>query len=259
MSDERHDHTPEEREALQSLASSKLKDARPVVRARARAAFMGNELRAQQRTPAPRRRPAPWIYLVAAASLAGLLFRMASEPVDAWNVVELIQPEGIVADQELVVGESFDGGELRLGAGSELELLLGNHLRLRVLEDTVVELPHGPGRWINRERTLRLLQGEAFGSSHEGGLGFTLNLDTSEARATLTGTSFAVIRNAEATCFCLYRGGLEIRATGSDQMIELPVEHRVFIYRDGRPPEIMPIDGGERMKLEMMENSRPED
>ena len=91
-----------------------------------------------------------------------------------------------------------------------------------------------------------------FGAS-AGPLGYKLTLETPEATATLVGTSFAVIRRPDATCFCLYRGHLDIRVTANGSAIELPEESRVVIPRDGSAPHVEPIHADERMKLAMIE------
>ena len=39
------------------------------------------------------------------------------------------------------------------------------------------------------------------------------------------------------------------------ETFQLPVGNRVFIYKDGRPPEFGPLDAGETMKLQMIDDS----
>jgi ferric-dicitrate binding protein FerR (iron transport regulator) len=97
--------------------------------------------------------------------------------------------------------------------------------------------------------------GEIFGSSGEGGLDFTLQLVTPEATALLRGTTFAVFRTGDATCFCLFRGSLEIRAVGSDEILDIEEGQRIFIYRDGREASVEPLDAREIMKLQMIDDA----
>jgi len=147
-------------------------------------------------------------------------------------------------------------GEIRLSGSSELELEFDSKLRLRMLSGTEASIPAAPTRWFGRARTLEVRAGEIFGAT-AGPLGFQLHLSTPEAEAVLSGTSFAVIRNEEATCFCLYRGRLDITERSTREPIDLPLEHRVLVYRDGRPARIEPITDRERMKLSMMDAARP--
>ena len=84
-----------------------------------------------------------------------------------------------------------------------------------------------------------------------GPLGYRIRLETPEASATLTGTTFAVFRTEDATCFCLWDGELAIRTAQGDD-VTLPAGRRVFVYADGRDPEEQALTDMERGKLSMM-------
>lgn len=200
--------------------------------------------------------------LVAVAAVA-VLVRAGLQPAGSWRVTEVAGPRGIklpagpVAPAGVPVPGTIVGrGPIRVGASSELELGLDSRLRLRLLPGTEAALPAAPARWLGRTRTLEVRAGEVFGATR-GPLGFRLRLSTPEAEAVLSGTSFAVIRNHEATCFCLYRGRLDITERRQGRPLQLPGEHRVLIYRDGRPPRVEPITDRERMKLSMMDAAGP--
>ena len=197
--------------------------------------------------------------ILAAAAALALLLNWARQPDVYWSITAGTEIANItiggtpltIEDLSLVAEMIPHGGTIFVPEGSELELMLGDMLRIRLMGGTLVEIPRGPGRWLSRSRTLELQSGEAYGTSGPNALPFQLGLSTPEASAQLIGTTFAVFRTDEATCFCLYEGGLAVHPVGGDEF-ELEVEHRVYIYKDGRPVEVAPIDASERMKLDMI-------
>ena len=284
MSDEREDLRPEDRQALEhldALRAASMPRASDAARARARAAFVEGAVdrpsasvatpsRAdapsgpESTRPVPPRSvvPTPRGNPVAAIAVAACLLAMlglswyGATPERPWRVHGIDGPAQLRLDGraiDLAVGDALFSGQCVVGDSTEIELVWGDlHLRLR--PGTKLRLPAPPGRWFARKRTLELTAGEAYGSSGAGGPGFDLRLRTPEAHARLLGTTFAVFRLEDATCFCLYRGGLEVTPRGGEPF-ELPVERRVFVYDDGRPPSIEPLDAGERMKLRMVDDA----
>lgn len=266
MTDPRDPHgtgaRPGEESVLAALRQVPVSRAPEAVRTGARRAFLAGEVAGGMPPAAaePRRvaarRPRFLAIALASAALIAIVAGYGASPSDEWRVRELVTPQGVTAGSDHLtpeVGDVMRPGLLTTGPESELELQLGRRLRVRLLAGTQLVLPPPPGRWFGRDRALEVARGEAFGTS-AGALGFTLRLTTPEAVATLTGTSFAVIRGAEATCFCLYRGALDIVAGAAGKVV-LPVEHRVFIFRDKRPPQVEPIDARERMKLSMIDGA----
>ena len=65
------------------------------------------------------------------------------------------------------------------------------------------------------------------------------------------GTTFAVFRLDDATCFCLFEGELCI-GTADGRPVDLPEGKRVFIYADGRAPSVEDLPAEETMKLQMI-------
>jgi ferric-dicitrate binding protein FerR (iron transport regulator) len=120
-----------------------------------------------------------------------------------------------------------------------------------MLQSTEIELPLPPGRWFGKTRTLRLTDGEIYGTTAPGGLGFVLQIETPEATGQLLGTTFATFRTEEGTCFCLWSGTLEVTPSHSSEPVRVPVEHKFYVYTDGTTSEFLPIDDMERMKLSM--------
>jgi ferric-dicitrate binding protein FerR (iron transport regulator) len=255
------DLTPDEARALAALKQAAPPAVPVAVRERCRAAFLTGEhvppSVARLRAAARPRLGLGWrLGAALAAAAAVALVWVGSRPTGTWHVAEVVGPQAIeLAGRRPPAGRpgsAVGPGPIRVGAASELELALDTRLRLRLLSETQASLPPAPGRWFGRTRVVTVEAGEIFGATG-GPLGFRLRLSTPEAEAVLSGTSFAVIRNDEATCFCLYRGALEITERARGRRLSLPLEHRVLIFRDGRPPQVEPITDRERMKLSMMD------
>lgn len=240
------DLRPADRAALDLLRSAR-RPASDVARARARRAFL--------ETPATPARRRPWIH-AAVALAAMLVLWIGMRPDVSWTLTHVDGPPvasrgGVPLD--LALGRDFVAGRVVTGPETELEIERGDlHLRIRSGSDA--RIPSAPGRWFGRTRTIDVERGEVYGSSADRGPGFDLVLRTPEATAHLTGTTFAVFRTDDATCFCLYRGGLDVTPRGGSSFA-LPVGHRVFVYDDGRTPRIEPLDDGETMKLRMIDDA----
>jgi ferric-dicitrate binding protein FerR (iron transport regulator) len=99
-------------------------------------------------------------------------------------------------------------------------------------------------------------RGEIYGSTAGGRLPAPLALVAPQATARVVGTTFAVFQNSEGTCVCLLEGAVEVRAvTAPQDAIRVPEGHKCFVYSDGRPHAIVPIDDMERMKLDMIRDA----
>nr|MEE4269666.1 FecR family protein [Candidatus Krumholzibacteria bacterium] len=265
MSDDRkhvQGQGPDSQETRALAALRRLPRAQAPVEARdrARAAFLEG---ARASAPPPpqsahkSRRGFLWSTVgLAAALVAAFLF--GSTPSDQWVVLDVVQPEGVTAPggQALATGHRLEAGTLVTAPGSEVELQLGDRLRFRMLPGTRLELPAAPGRWFDRGRELTLSSGEIYGTTGGQKLGFPLVFATEELTASLTGTTFAVFRTPEASCVCLWEGGITVvPVSGEVAPIVLPELRRVWVYRDGRAPEILPLSDMETMKLQMTEEA----
>lgn len=193
---------------------------------------------------------------LAAAMLAVVLFgRM---PAEQWVVLDVVQPDGVSAPagQLLAIGDRLESGTLVTAADSELEVQLGERLRFRMLPGTSLELPAAPGRWFDRSRRLELASGEIYGTTGGNPVGFPLLFATDELTAALTGTTFAVFRTPEASCVCLWEGSITVVPNQPGVApIALPELRRVWVYRDGRAPVILPLSDMETMKLQMTQDA----
>jgi ferric-dicitrate binding protein FerR (iron transport regulator) len=264
----------EEREALQALALMPRPRSTDQARQKAKAAFLSGEPgsgdgprsavvdlpdrdeAAGGRPPAlDRRRSGFWsvLPLAAALAIAVLATWFGMQPVDSWFITDVVKPVGVGLQAEAVVtGAVVQAGALETAPGSEVELQLGEHLRMRMLPESRAVLPKPPGRWFDRVRVVTLEQGEVYGTTGGEPLGFTLRFDTLELTAELTGTTFAVFRTEEGSCVCLWSGAVQVTRRDSGQSVTMEPETRYLIYKDGRPSQPEPINDMERMKLQMM-------
>ena len=225
-------------------------------RSRARAAFLAPALGEGART---RRRSLAFVLPAAALLAAALaLFMIGTAPTAQWVVLDVVGPAGVTtpAGGTVVIGTRLKSGTVATADGSELELQLGDRLRFRMMPGTSVSLPSAPGRWFNRDRELQLTSGELYGTTAGQKLGFPLRLVTDELSATLTGTTFAVFRTPEASCVCLWEGGITVvPSAGADASVVLLPHQRVWVFRDARAPEVLPLSDMETMKLQMTQDA----
>lgn len=132
---------------------------------------------------------------------------------------------------------------------SELDPTLREELRRRAR-------PAAPPAVRERARAA-FLDGEIRATSGTRPLPFRLRVATEEAVVSLAGTTFAVIRDDEATCVCLYQGAIHVLARGEASPTPVAVRTRRYIYRDGRPSAEEPLSDMECMKLEMLLQAGP--
>ncbi len=258
MSEHDKNLTLEEQQALEALAQLRPARASDVAKARARTAFLQGDDTVDEAPALPKRGAivAMWLPLAAAAAILVMLFLYGTRPVDKWQVSDLVEADGVEFDSgDLALGAKLGGGVIETGPGSEIELVLGDDLRVRVIGNSRVFLPSPPGRWFERDTEFFVEAGEVYGTSGGTSPDFPVTLATDEAEALLTGTTFAAFRTEEHTCFCLFEGGMDI--TLRDVAFSLPLEvgKRIFVYRDGKPFLVQPLDAMETMKLQMMQDA----
>lgn len=256
MTDDRRDmrgfppDSPEAK-ALSALRRLPRAGADPVTRDKARAAFLAT-------AGEPESRSARFVNLVSAVAVMAALLAVAifgRAPTDEWIVLDVVNPAGVEAPagSALAVGAVIEPGFVSLAPGTELELQLGDRLRFRMMPGTEIELPAGPGRWFNRSREFHLVSGEIFGTTGGHRLGFDLDFLTEELKAELTGTTFAVFCTDDGSCVCLWEGGITVTPIATnDEPTILDPKRRVWIYKDDREREVLPLSDMETMKLQMM-------
>lgn len=254
MNENEKQYTQEERQALEALTA--LRPPRPSedAKARARAAFLSGE----QAPELPKRGVivAMWLPLAAAAAILIMLFLFGTRPVESWKISDVVDADGVQLETgELRVGARQTGGVIVTGPGAEVELVLGESLRVRIIENSRVTLPDAPGRWFERDTKFFVEAGEIYGTSGGTSPGFPVTLATPEAEALLTGTTFAAFRTETHTCFCLFEGGMEITVLDTEFSLPLEVGNRIFVFRKDGGYEVRPLDARENMKLQMMQDA----
>ena len=208
MSDDRsQQRSAEEQRALNALRRLPRAEASVEARTRARAAFLAVESPAVR----PRRRNR-WIALLAAAVLGvAAVALVGRQPTAEWIVLDVVEPAQIsVPGEPPAIGDVVAAGRVATAAGAELELQLGDQLRLRLRPESELDLPPAPGRWFGRTRRLDLHAGEIYGTTGGQSLAFDLTFATGELQAGLTGTTFAVFRTDTTSCVCLWEGGIRV-------------------------------------------------
>lgn len=208
-----------------------------------------------ERRQRPRRR---WAGLLMAAALGVLaIVWIGFTPDQEWVVLDTVNPDGISAPTAATaVGSPLAAGLVTTGPESELEVQLGDQLRFRMVPGTALDLPRPPGRWFGRSRRLTMTAGEIYGTSGGQRLAFGMIFATEELQATLTGTTFAVFRTDTTSCVCLWTGGITVTPlVGPTEAINLQPEQRVWVYKDGRAPELLPLSDREVMKLQMIHDA----
>jgi ferric-dicitrate binding protein FerR (iron transport regulator) len=189
---------------------------------------------------------------LAAVVAMAILGWWGMSPRGSWVVTAGV-PQGTVRVEggSGAYGAVVSPGQVAVLDTVEFELQLAHDVRIRLVPGTVAELPKPPRRFFPPDPVLAVTHGEVYGTT-SGPLPYRFILETPEARAVLTGTTFAVIRSETATCFCLFEGTLAVtdRIQGGERTLE--PGNRLFVYRDGRPALSEPIDEAERAKLTMM-------
>ncbi len=253
--------TADERRALAALRAALPVEASAAARANARAAFLGAG--ADGAAPAiadsHHRRDLRVGYALAAvitlALVGGGLWAM--QPRYLWHVTDVVAPAGIVtAAGEVRPGAVLQGGTIRTGGESEIELQLGEELRFRLRPDGEVTIPDPPRRWFAREILLTVHRGHIYGTTG-GPLDLPLHVVGREAEAEIHGTTFAVLLEPTFTCVCLWEGTVLVtsRGPGATPPVQLPPGHKVMVYPDGSVSALLPLEPPEQMKLQMMKDS----
>ena len=255
--DEQH-RTPDEQQALAALRGMQSPRASADARARARQAFLdaaASETTGSEPPPdagaVARRRSGLWVVLPAAAMLAVAVFgiwQFASGPRALWRVTDVVLPAGI--DGAPTEGFVLEPGRIATGPESELELQLGDQLRLRLLPGTVIELPEPPTRWGSGDMVLTLASGEVYGIGED--LDAPLRVIARHSETLVHGTTFAVFQTPDASRTCLWAGAVTItnRSDGSTHTLE--PGQRFYVYADGSVSGPQPLDAMETMKLQML-------
>lgn len=264
----------DERQALAALCALPRPVPSEAARRRARAAFLSAPGSADGTDPDLRDRDLPRIepatttvkdgkrwpgWALAATVVLAILagFWYGGQPRSAWVVTDVVEAGGIVAEGAAEAGLIDQGatvvaGRINAGPESELELQLGDQLRFRILPGTSIELPAAPRRWFPDTQTIVVHSGEIYGTTGGQVLEVPLKVIAQQAEARLMGTTFAVFQNEDGTCVCLWHGCIMVFPMNGGEPVEMEHEKKYYVYTDGSTSGQIPLDGMERMKLQMM-------
>ncbi len=260
MSDERpvDAHETRAKDAVRDLPAPA---ADPAFRARMRREFVSGTL-----TPAPRLLPPvprPVMFARAAMALAAAAFVVvfALDRAPRWEVTSW-EGGGVTVDGRAVpAGDAaalaarlHPGAKVVTDGGTQLALRGGKVMALVAIPGTDFTLPATPHRWTSRAVEGAIERGEIRITTGPAFRGARLTIVTREAHVLVNGTTFAVIREPDGTCVCLYEGHVRMGPVGG-QMTPLEPGNRRFVYNDGRPELVEPLPGGERMKLRMLRDA----
>jgi len=251
MSEHEQPLTPEERHAREALGSVAPPRADAAFRARLKQEFATGAI-------SPRRgavlrgpwyaRPAAWLPLAAAAAVAIVLSGLNRGP--DWQVVSA-RGEGfvIVGERPVPLGHAAElagllrrGGRVRVPEGASLDLVVPGDIAVSLASGTDATLPAAPNRWWGRGARARVATGDAFFATGRAFHGATLDVETSELRAHVVGTTFAVLRHPEGSCVCVMEGRVQIvdLSEDEDETVEIPAGMRRICPVSG-PDQTLPI------------------
>lgn len=203
----------------------------------------------------------PFVTTMLATAAAACVIALATAFLNtgpAWRVASVTGTGELRVDGRPVTLIALGSHAARLRPGATLEvpdsaqvdLELPGLALLQVVGGSKATVPGSPGRWFARTMAFSLERGEARGSTGPGFAGTRFIITTPEAQARIAGTTFAVIRNRDASCVCVLEGGVAMITGASTDTVRAGFRRSVF--RDGRPPLLEAILPMETMKLTML-------
>jgi ferric-dicitrate binding protein FerR (iron transport regulator) len=199
------------------------------------------------------------IAAMAASSAAAILaFAWVLNPGPAWKLTGssgsgMVQIDGrptpLDAPAE-IASRLHSGADVLLPADAQLDLRLPGMAVIQLVGGSHARMPGRPGRWFARSIVASLDAGEIRISTGPGFRATRLEVVTPEARAIVTGTTLAVLRQADASCVCVLEGRVSMIHDSSAATVYAGFRRSVF--RDGSTPRVEPIRPMETMKLTML-------
>jgi len=223
MSDERYrDPTPAERRAQDAVRELPAARASEAFRAKLREEFVSGRIAPRLRLvqPAWWTRPIGWGSIAAAAAAALVVGAFALNRAPDWRLigvegtgVALVDGRRIPLDHTAELARALRRGARVVTPDSGMvDLVIPGVLAVNLDMATDVTLPAGPGRWWARHARARVANGYAFYATGRAFHGATLDVQTPEVNAHVTGTSLAVLRDDEqGTCVCVMEGRVHVQ------------------------------------------------
>ncbi|MGH7731224.1 MAG: FecR domain-containing protein [Candidatus Eiseniibacteriota bacterium] len=142
------------------------------------------------------------------------------------------------------------GAEVVLPPDAQLDLVLPGSVMMQIVGGSRAVVPGRAGRWFARSITVSLTSGEIRVATGPRFAGTRLTVVTPEAHAVVSGTALAVLRDADASCVCVFAGRVAMIGGGVTDTVRAGFRRSVF--RSGSPPSLEPIRPMEAMKLGML-------
>ncbi len=254
--------TPAERRARDAVRGLSEPAADPAFRARLKASFADGTIAARPRRIVPlpwyRRAAAGWLVPPLAAA-AAVLVAVVLNAGPSWTVaggfgdgVVLVDgrpiPMNHVADLDRAM---HPGARVVVPEGGEVRLASADHLMLLATSGTEFVVPRVPGRWFRRTVHASVRHGTLRVTTQPGFAGAKLMVTTPEAAIEVTGSTLAIICEAQGTCVCVLDGDVHVGPVGGDDMRRVEGGMRRYLFNDGRAPEMDQMRPDERVKLTM--------
>ncbi len=252
MSRDEHDWTPEERRAAEALRRLPTVAADPRFRERLRRQFRTGQIPS-------RRAPFGWRWAAAAAVLLAVgAAAFFSQRGLGWTVIAsqgsgAVRVDGRaieVSDSGRLAAALVPGTLVETDERTQLRLTHGETLVLEITPESAVRLPAVPHRWLRRTTVAAVERGELRGVTGRNFTGARLRVELPDAVVEVTGTVFAVLRNADGSCVCVLEGTVQMHDAAG--IADVPPLRRRLIPPYGEPPRDEPIRSMEQMKLEML-------
>ena len=225
-----------------------------------RSRFVHDAIPAQVRSVPRTSRSARWgtAAIAASGAAAALAFAWLLNTGPAWRVTGssgsgMVQIDGRPTPLEAtaeIARRLHSGADVLLPADAQLDFELPGIAVIQLVGGSHARLPGSPGRWFARSMVASLDAGEIRVSTSPAFRGTRLEVVTPEARAIVTGTTLAVLRQADASCVCVLEGRVSMIDHASAATVYTGFRRSVF--RDGSAPRVEPLRPMETMKLTML-------
>jgi ferric-dicitrate binding protein FerR (iron transport regulator) len=196
-----------------------------------------------------------WVSLVLAVCFLVVLvgaWRWAAQPRYEWRITRIIEPSDVLAAPgEIKPGAVQHGGLLRTGGAGEIEVALGNGLRVRLLPDSVVRIPRPPQRWISGEILITVEAGVLLGATGDRPLDLPLRVVTDRADIEISGATFVIAAKKNETRVAVGEGAVMVFPR-QGKRLSLAAQYQVVVDAEGSAGEALPLEPADLARLATM-------
>jgi ferric-dicitrate binding protein FerR (iron transport regulator) len=209
---------------------------------------------AESRLRRASRSPIPWAAAAAALAVVLTLNQGPQWELPAVSGAGQVRIDGAsvtIVERSQLARRIRAGAHISLPDSAQMDIALPGVVTIQITGGSDAVVPGRFGRWFARSSEGWLESGELRFSTGPRFRGARLRIRTPETTTEAAGTTFAVIRNPEATCVCVLEGAIAM--TGPNAPPDsVRAGFRRSVYRDGRAPKVEPILPMEVMKLTML-------